>query len=172
MRSSVAVVCVMLASTLISLSGCERPGSDTIPADTVQVDAIRPGLLWTLQLREGGAALLLTDPSGESLLQLSCREEPRMMTVDVERFEPVSSEDRLSFGAGGEPFVFVADLADTTASGVRAHAPASEEFLMHLRRANQVSAVYGAQTLGPHIPPDSIDTERFIDSCGGRGSAL
>ncbi|CAN5715602.1 hypothetical protein BH23GEM6_BH23GEM6_24520 [soil metagenome] len=161
MEPRVTGLYVGLISVLIMFGGCERLQSEAVRSDTIHA-----GLLWSLRLEDVGTTLLLTDASGASVLSISCREEPRTMTIDVEKFQPVSSEDRMSVGAGDEAFVFVADLADTTTSGVRAHAPTSEMFLEHFQRATQISASYGAQTVGPHMPPDPSDTKRFVGACG------
>jgi hypothetical protein len=163
-----------LAALLAALPACEDAPAPQTPADTVAVvvDTVRPGtapvhagLRWDAQTSGAGMSLTLLDAAGEPLLRIACVRDPALMTVEVETFEPVGSEERLSFGVDDEPFVFVADPTAERPVGVRAEAPISDDLLERMTAAREVRAVYGAQTLGPHIPPDPETTGRFVAAC-------
>ena len=109
--------------------------------------------------------MVLYDAQGAPLLRLACVRDPAVMTVLAERFRAVGSEERLSFGVDAEPFVFVADTTAPRPVGVEARAPISEDLLRRLETAREVAASYGAQTLGPHMPPDPDTARRFADAC-------
>ncbi len=163
-----------LASLLALLPACKDAPPSRMPADSVAVvvDTVSPGatpinigLRWDAQTSGAGNSLTLFGAEGEPLLRLACVRDPAMMTVEVETFMPVGSEERLSIGVDDEPFVFVADPTAERPSGVRAEAPIFDDMLERMAAAREVSAVYGAQTLGPHIPPDRETTGRFVAAC-------
>ena len=109
--------------------------------------------------------LILSESTGRPLLRIACVRDPAVMTVVVETFQPVGSEERLSLGVDGEPFVFVADPAADRPSGVEAEAPIPGELLDRLEAAQGLSVSYGSQTVGPHIPPDPGTAQRFVSAC-------
>lgn len=173
-RSSQAAIIVRLVAVLALLPACKAAPPDRVPADagaraadSVSPDAtpIQVGLRWDSQASGAGFSLTLSGASGEPLLRLACVRDPALMTVEVEPFEPIGSEERLSLGVDDEPFVFVADPTAARPSGVQAEAPISEDLLKRLTTAREIRAVYGAQTLGPHMPPDSEATGRFVEVC-------
>lgn len=113
---------------------------------------------------------MMRGPDGRPQLQLACASGSTPMTLSVPGFRAIGSEERLSFGVDDEVFVFVAGVAGAT--GVEGTSAFSEDLLLGLGRANAVSASYGAQRLGPHIPPDPATARRFAAACrrsAGRG---
>ena len=163
-----------LAPLLALLPACDNAQRSPIPADSaaVIVDSASPGatpinvgLRWDAQTSGAGVSLTLFGAGGESLLRIACVRDPARMTVEVETFTPIGSEERLSLGVDDEPFVFVADPTAERPAGVQAEAPISDDLLTRLTAAREVSAVYGSQTLGPHMPPDAETTSRFVEGC-------
>lgn len=110
-------------------------------------------------------ALILRNPDGSRLAQLACARDPAVMTVTVDPFRAVGSEERLSFGVDDEAFVFVADPTAAGPTGVEARGPIPEALLRRLEGATTISASYGSQTLGPYMPPDPENARRFAAAC-------
>lgn len=172
---SLPVTLVLVA--LSGSAGCERgappeaaggpPAADAPGADTAGAAAaeIHAGLSWGARVTGAGVSLALFDPAGAPLLHLACVRDRAVMTLEVEAFTPIGSEERLSLGVDDEPYVFVADPTAERPSGVQAEAPISGELLDRMEGAREVSAVYGAQTLGPHLPPDRESGELFVSAC-------
>ena len=159
----------VLLAILCGAAACERapapePAADVAPPP-VEEPAIHPGLSWSARVTGAGVSLVLSDAAGAPLLHLACVRDRAAMTAEVHGFEPIGSEERLTLGVGGEPFVCVADPTAERPSGVQAEAPIRAELLARLEDANEVSAVYGAQTLGPHLPPDPESTALFVSAC-------
>lgn len=110
-----------------------------------------------------GATLTLVSADGATLIVLECAASPARMTVSVPRFREIASEERLSFGADDEPFVFVAQLG--APSGVTAEGPISADLLERMTRASTVTANYGAQYEGPHPAPPGPQAAAFSENC-------
>jgi hypothetical protein len=149
-----------------AVTACDRSTPD-------EARPLAPAVTWSTQVGGAGIALVLQGESGEELMRLACTRDPARMSVVVETFRAVGSEERLSLGVDDEPFVFVADPTAERPAGVQAEAPIEAELLDRFAGARQVSAVYGAQTLGPHPAPDRDLSERFAQACrqllGGGG---
>jgi hypothetical protein len=157
-----------LAALALLAGACERspaPAADPAPEPPTETAPIGAGLLWGARVTGAGVSLLLLDAAGEPLLHLACVRDRAVMTAEVFPFRAVGSEERLSLGVGGEAFVFVADPTAEREAGVQAEAPIDAELLRRLEDAREVSAVYGAQTLGPHLPPDPESTRVFVAAC-------
>ena len=154
---------------ILCAAACDRapapePAPDPAPPPAEE-PGIRPGLSWSARVSGAGVSLVLADAAGAPLLHLACVRDRAVMTAEVHPFEPVGSEERLTLGVGGEAFVFVADPTAERPSGVQAEAPIRADLLARLEDASEVSAVYGAQTLGPHLPPDPESAARFVSAC-------
>jgi|TARA_R100000935_G_scaffold13250_2_gene26644 hypothetical protein len=158
--------------TALALGACSP--AETPPAPPPEAEqpaqppeaAIAPGLSWAASASGEGAVLTLSNPDGAEVLRLGCIRNPAAMTLTVAGFTPISSEDRLTVGLDDQLFVFVADLeASSAEGGVVAQAPVSTDFLDRLQSANAISAVYGAQQLGPHMPPPADIAGTFAAEC-------
>jgi uncharacterized membrane protein len=82
----------------------------------------------------------------------------------------VGSEERLSFGSGGESHALVADSRrDRNRGGVSASGdvPKALEALL----SGPVSASYGAQSSGPHPAPPASLVRGFVAACRPAGAA-
>ncbi|WP_370031444.1 hypothetical protein [Qipengyuania mesophila] len=88
------------------------------------------------------------------------------MLVNVNAFRPIGSEERMSFGSGGEVVTLVADPAgDGLRGGVSGEGPVPPSLLANLTGSEGVGVNYGAQDIGP-LPPIPAETARaFITGC-------
>lgn len=124
----------------------------------------QPGLSWGTASNGEGIALILSDASGAPILRLGCIRNPALMTLSVDGFTPIGSEERLTVGLDDTLFVFVADPAASGPS-VQAEADISTDFLDRLEGATAIRAIYGTQTLGPHRPPPAGVAAGFAAEC-------
>ncbi|MDO8901400.1 MAG: hypothetical protein Q7V15_08610 [Phenylobacterium sp.] len=155
-------------ATTLALGACAPAEAPAPPPEAVVESPpapIAPGLTWAISATGEGNVLLLTDAAGAPVLRLGCLRNPAVMTLVVEGFTPISSEDRLTVGLDDELFVFVADLRTSRNTGVVAEAPVSADFLERLQTTSAVSAVYGAQQVGPYMPPPSDVAAGFAAEC-------
>jgi hypothetical protein len=156
-----------LATTiLLLLAGCGAGGDREAgppPAAGVEVPERDAG--WALRITGTGASLTLSDSAGGPIFRLACLREPVQMEIVVETFTAIGSEERLSFGADGEAFVFVADPMADRPTGVEASAPIERELLERIAEAREVSAIYGTQLLGPVPAPDRQSRQNFVAAC-------
>ncbi len=166
------LVAALTACALVSaaLAGCQAAGASAggEPVGAAGGAAgVSPGLRWGSAVSGSGIALSLSGPDGATLLQLACVRDPAELTVEVKRFRPIPSEERFSvgFGASDDPVTFVAELGEARPQGVEARAPITPELLAKIEAATEIRAVYGAQTLGPHLPPDLESAQRFTRAC-------
>ena len=162
---------IRLTSILISLSlliGCGSPqrphqpqtGNGDASADQV---AAAPG--WSLQAGANATTLVLADRDGAAAIRLTCAAGEDQLSVNVPGFRPVGSEERLSFGGGGDAMALVADPAgDKVLGGVTGAGPIPDELKRLL--IGPMSASYGAQTSGPHPPPPDRLAAPFLGACG------
>lgn len=148
-----------------ALLACERsapePASSEVepPPAAIEEEPDAPQLAWSAT----DAALMLRDAQGAIVLALACEENPARMSVEVPAFREIASEERLSFGADDEPFVFVAQLG--APSGVKAESAIPDDLLARLERAQSVTANYGAQYEGPHPAPAPEQAAAFAATC-------
>jgi uncharacterized membrane protein len=166
---------VLIPLALTACGGAEdAPGSppDTANAATPTAPGAaspapsRPAVLrWDLQSNGEGTALALLSGSGNTTLRLLCDAGRNRLRVNVPAFRPVGSEDRLSFGGGGEVVALVADpRGDAQRGGVTGTGPAPFNLLALL--GGPVSAHYGAQNTGPHPAPPREQARAFAAACG------
>ena len=141
-------------------AGNEVPAA--APANSVQgASAAR----WDLQSSGEGAALALPAGSGGTAIRLFCPARQDRLLVNVPAFRPIASEERLSFGSGGDPVALVADVrGDRQRGGVTGAGPVPDNLAALL--AGPLSASYGAQRSGPHpIVPPAL-SRAFVAACG------
>ncbi len=162
----------LILVTALALGACspaEPPpaAAPEAPAPAPAPEApIAPGPSWAASASGEGAVLTLSDAAGLEVLRLGCVRNPAAMTLTVGGFTPIDSEDRLTVGLDDQLFVFVADLqASSAEAGVVAQAEVSTDFLDRLQSARAIGAVYGAQQLGPHMPPPADIAGTFAAEC-------
>ncbi len=154
---------LLIAAALLPLAACGREeAAPTAPVEPLPEPSKPP-------LVEPPAApvdMAFVDASGAERLQLSCRDEPAALHIVVPGFTPISSEDRLTLGAGDEAFAHVADL-DASGPGVVGGGAIDADLMDRLGRGEPVRAVYGAQTVGPLTAARPDDLAGFAERCRG-----
>lgn len=172
---------IVATSTLVA---CESRDSDPAaasgneshaPTAEVQVNpAVAPpapamptrsgaALGWDLQSSSEGVALVLAGPDRPAI-RLFCPAGGKRLVVNVPGFRPIGSEERLSFGSGGEAAALVADSRGDRQRGGVTGTGAVPEALAALV-GGPVSASYGAQRSGPHSAPPRALTGAFVAAC-------
>jgi uncharacterized membrane protein len=136
------------------------------PAPTKSDAAAR----WDLQSSGEGTALVLPAASGGAAIRLFCATASDRLLVNVPAFRPIGSEERLSFGSGGNAAALVAGIrGDRQRGGVSGTGavPANLAALV----AGPISASYGAQRSGPHpVLPREL-AAGFVAACSERQAA-
>lgn len=146
------------------VAGCGQPPDSPPPNDQPSNDSAE-ATGWRLETAGDGPALVLAS-DGAPQLRILCRPHQRQLIVNVPDFEPIGSEERLSFGQGGEVVALVADVRGDSARGGVTGSSALPDNLEQLL-AGPVSASYGAQTSGPHPTPPTELAEAFARACSG-----
>ncbi len=122
-------------------------------------------IAWDLKSNGDGVELIL-GAAESPRLRLLCREGRNELLVNVPAFEPIGSEERLSFGGGGEVVALVADSGgDRERGGVSATTAVPDDLVALI--SGPVSASYGAQTSGPHETPPPQLAQAFAAACSG-----
>lgn len=123
---------------------------------------------WDLQSSGEGVALVLAG-SDRPAIRFFCPTGGKRLVVNVPGFRPVGSEERLSFGSGGEASALVADSrGDSQRGGVSGTGAVPGDLAALV--AGPVSASYGAQRSGPHPAPPASLSKAFVSACSD-GSA-
>jgi uncharacterized membrane protein len=133
------------------------PGAGAGPAEKA------PAKGWDLQSSGEGTALVLA-AGDRPAIRLYCPAGGKKLLVNVPEFRPIGSEERLSFGSGGEAVALVADSrGDRQRGGVTGTGavPGALEALV----GGPVSASYGAQRSGPHPAPPRALSSAFVAAC-------
>lgn len=124
-----------------------------------------PAERWNLQTNPEGVTLALLRANGSATIRLLCPSGGNGLLVNVPDFQPIGSEERLSFGGGGEAVALVADTrGDAHRGGVTGTGGVPTNIAMLI--AGRVSASYGAQSSGPHPAPPQRLSRAFVSACG------
>lgn len=111
-----------------------------------------------------GTALVVDDNAGQIALRLFCPAGSGKLLVNVPGFDPIGSQERLSFGQDGEVEALVADSSgDSERGGVTGEGPVPKNLEALL--SGRVSARYGAKVSGPHQAPPADLVTAFIGAC-------
>ncbi|HEX6375626.1 MAG TPA: hypothetical protein VFZ91_07880 [Allosphingosinicella sp.] len=141
-------------------SGNSSPARAAAPPDAGTVPAAR----WDLQSSGEGVALALMSAPERSAIRLFCQAGQDRLLVNVPAFRPIASEERLSFGSGGEVVALVADgSGDRQRGGVSAAGAVPDDLAALI--GGPVSASYGAQNSGPHPAPPQNLSRAFVAAC-------
>jgi uncharacterized membrane protein len=177
------------AAALLLLTACQRdeeagnvpagPAASPLPSpgDSVSAPPAPPAAIspvpaarWELQASGEGSALVLQQGAGATAMRLFCPARSRRLLVNVPAFRPIGSEERLSFGGGGDAVALVADTrGDRQRGGVTGTGETPATLAALLR--GDISASYGAQTSGPHPAPPAEMARAFAAACTGGGAA-
>jgi uncharacterized membrane protein len=178
----------MIFAAALTLSGCGSGGDSAdapnaaapapnasegaAPAPNSQPNAQAPAQPggWDLQSSGEGAALVLPARSGGTAIRLFCPSRSGRLVVNVPAFRPIGSEERLSFGSGGEAHALVADArGDRERGGVTGTGAVPPN--LGALVAGPISSSYGAQTSGPHPAPPADLVRGFVAACTERAPA-
>lgn len=123
---------------------------------------------WNLESSGDGLALVL-GPGADAAIRVFCPAGENRLLVNVPSLRPIGSEERLSFGSGGDVVALVADTGgDQERGGVSATGGVPDDLAALL--SGPVSVSYGAQTSGPHQAPPEQLAQAFVAACSGDGS--
>jgi hypothetical protein len=172
----------LLAAAMLLLGGCgsqqkndqvvEVPEPSGPPVaqqvdDTAQPLPTRSAPVWESAASGEGMSLRLVRPDGKLVLSIACLGRPARLVATVPSFTAIASEDRFSLGIGNEPVTLVADPTRQKPTGITAEGAIVEDVDRLFADADQISAVYGRQQVGPHPAPDAALKERFAMACEG-----
>ena len=156
-----------IAAILLASCTQQEPAQNLQSPSGVAPGAPSP---WDLQSSGEGAALVIADSRGVAALRLFCPTGARKLLVNVPAFNPIGSEERLSFGRGGEAVALVADPSgDPARGGVTGEGPVPHNLLALL--SGEVAASYGAQVSGPHPTPPAALVDAFASACSDATSS-
>lgn len=166
-RSKRSIALCVLAATA-SLAGCgesepkeqsNTPAVSTGDPTAAPAAGETPG--WQLLSSGEGTALRLAGAAG---IHLFCPARSGRLVVNISGFKPIASEERLSFGSGGEVVALVADSGgDALRGGVTGEGQVPAELAAIL--AGPMSASYGAQSVGPLPLAAAGDRTAFLAAC-------
>jgi uncharacterized membrane protein len=161
-----------IAAALLLLAACGRTAPDptkgaanvAAPPATNSQRRDPPGGGWDFRSSGEGAALALLTASGGITVRLFCSSRGNRLLVNVPGFRPFGSEERLSFGSGGE---IVALVADSRGDAQRGGVSGSGEVPANLAAliAGPIAVNYGAQNSGPHLAPPAGMARSFVAAC-------
>ncbi len=148
-----------VAGTQAPADGAEAPG----PTAAAKSGGKNPARRWDLQSSGEGVALaLMTGDRTE--IRLFCPAGGKSLLVNVPGFRPIGSEERLSFGGGGDSAALVADTrGDRQRGGVSGTGAVPGDLAGLID--GPVSASYGAQISGPHPAPPGALSIAFAAAC-------
>jgi hypothetical protein len=164
MRSSLrlALAAAVAASGLAACSRTDAPSPSETPEPTPEAAQAADT---AEEVSAGADRLAFVDQTGTPRLLLDCLAGPRpQMRAAVASFRKIASEDRLTVGAGDEAFAMAADLSAPD-EGVVASNAIDLDLLRRISDGQPVSAVYGAQTVGPLRPPPGVLPDSFVVRC-------
>lgn len=139
-------------------------GNNQPPAAPTRTGAAAGAARWDLQSSGEGVALARLPDSGPAAIRLFCPARQNRLVVSVPAFRPIASEERLSFGSGGEAVALVADPRGDRQRGGVTGAGAVPDRLERMV-GGPLSASYGAQRSGPHPAPTEALARAFVAAC-------
>jgi len=158
----------LLATAALLLGGCgerDEPQAN-VSADRPTVPEAARAAGWNLQSSGEGVALVRQSGAGAAAIRLFCPTGDNRLLVNVPSFKAIGSEERLSFGSGGEAVALVADAGgDAQRGGVTGEGPVPGTLAALV--SGPVSASYGAQSSGPHAAPPAHLARAFVAACSG-----
>ena len=160
MRTSGLIIPALLVSACSPQQPSPADGNVTEPSRPAKPGEAR----WDLQSSGEGVALALVSTSGSTTIRMFCPAAANELLVNVPSFKAIGSEERLSFGSGGEVVALVADPSgDAQRGGVTGTGAVPAELITLV--SGPVSASYGAQSSGPHPAPPEDLARAFAGAC-------
>ena len=168
MRTTLLTVAVLLAGCgpreAAEQNGAAAPVAPA-PAAGPNASAAR----WDLQSSGEGVALALAAPGGPASVRLFCPAAAGQLIVNVSSFQPIGSEERMSFGSGGAAHALVGDPGgDAQRGGVSGAGPVPDNLAALV--SGPLSVSYGAQTSGPHAAPPRNLAAAFVAACSEKAA--
>lgn len=161
-RLHIAVSAVALAWSLAACGGQDAPGGGQAQDAPAPQQAPAPAAAQPSALAD---RLAFVDQAGAPRLLLDCLAAPSpVLRATVSGFRKIDSEDRLTVGAGDEAFALAADLSSPEA-GIVASGVIDADLLRRISDGEPVSAVYGAQSVGPLHPAPGVLPDGFVVRC-------
>ena len=100
------------------------------------------------------------------MVTLFCPAATKDLLVNVPGFQPIGSEERMTFGSGGIAVTLVADpRGDAGRGGVTGRGRLPDELAAILRGPEGLGVNYGAQNSGPHAAPGPEAARLFLRGC-------
>ncbi|MEO6581657.1 MAG: hypothetical protein ABIN68_02480 [Sphingomicrobium sp.] len=163
-------IVTLLVAAALSLQGCS-PRTAAEP-DAGGTNAAQPATAphWDLQANGDGVALAWLEALGGTAIRLFCPAGQNLLLVNIPSFKPIGSEERLSFGSGGNAVALVADPRGDAQRGVVSGSGPIPDDLKGLV-AGPVAASYGAQNSGPYPTPPADLARAFVTACFNQASA-
>lgn len=156
---------LMIAVLIAGCDGTERAEDNAVQPDARPTEARMQAPRWELT-SNGSAATLIY---GAERIQLICPKPPGELLVNVPAFTPIGSEERLSFGGGGDVVALVADTAgDAVRGGVTGAGPVPD--ILPQLLTGEIAANYGAQNAGPYPQPPQELASAFVAACRAVGT--
>lgn len=134
------------------------------PAQTGQAMPPEQPAVWDLAA-SGEGTMLLFPATGDAVIRLFCAAGKNEILVNIPGFRPIGSEERMSFGSGGDVEALVADTRGDSQRGGVSGTGAVPDNLDKLI-GGPVAVNYGAQNSGPHPAPPPELVRAFIAACG------
>ncbi|MGV3556452.1 MAG: hypothetical protein ACO1OD_14490 [Croceibacterium sp.] len=139
------------------------PGAATSDASPDPVVADWAARSWDLQASGEGTALVFPT-GGDTQVRLFCPAGGETILVNVPGFRPVGSEERMTFGSGGEAHTLVADTrGDRQRGGVSGTGAVPGNLAALL--GGPVSVNHGSQNAGPYPAPPAGLVRSFVTAC-------
>jgi uncharacterized membrane protein len=168
---------MLLIMAAMLVEGCAQRDDGTANTGLGNADRPKPasvdaasGLRWDLQSSGEGVSLAFGREPGAPVIRLFCPSGQNRLIVNVPTFKPIGSEERLTFGSGGEVIALVSNpRGDASRGGVSGSGPVPDDLKALI--AGPVEATYGAQHSGPHPAPPSETSRRFVTACFDHASA-
>ena len=167
----VRLICV-LPALLLSCSKTEN--SPTTPRETLGPSEVTSSPTndkevgmspsWDLLSSGEGVSLALVTATKQVIVRLFCPSRQNTLKVNVQNFQPISSEDRLTVGSGGSVVTLVAGAqGDPLVGGVSG----TGEIPLDLAALvdGEISVNYGAQNSGPHTAPSQTMAKAYVTAC-------
>ena len=155
---------LIVPALLVSACSPQQPSQSNTGATEPSEPATAAEPRWDLQSSGEGVALALVSGSGITAIRMFCPAVRNELLVHVPAFKPIGSEERLSFGSGGEVVALVADPSgDAQRSGVSGTGAVPGNLAALI--SGPVSASYGAQSSGPHPAPPADLARAFVRAC-------
>lgn len=149
----------------------DPPAASAIPSPSPSASTPAPAPLagqWEeTSSDEGNALFFAISSDGSSRAHLFCPnggDANQRFLVNIQGFDPVASEERMTVGSGGTVVTLVA-AADPVRGGVSGKGPVPADIAAILRGGEGVAVNYGNQNLGPMPAVPTEMAEAFARGC-------